>query len=44
MRPSVRWAAILGAAVLAAVPVPGWTQSASEIMQKQRERHRLRDE
>jgi hypothetical protein len=37
------WAAVVGAAFLA-IPAPGTGQPASELMQKQREQHRLRDE
>ena len=48
MRPRVRagapWAALLLCGAIAAVPATGWGQSATEIMQKQREAHRLRDE
>ena len=36
-------AALLGAAIVA-VPGAGWAQSAAEIMEKQRELHRLQDE
>jgi hypothetical protein len=38
-----QWAAVVGAAIMA-IPAPGEGQSASELMQKQRELHRLRDE